>query len=112
MLAVLILTRPVAAQTSCTVCVDSKGWYDRGDTYARFYVNEVLQDFSNDMSSAAGQNSYDAPSVYEKFGTYGFNFARLRMIGGVCKLERLGRDAFPLSLPMSLQPLGRHPQQL
>ena len=69
---------PPPSSTSCTVRVDSKGWYDGGATYARFYVNNVEQDFSNDSGTAAGQNSYDWASIFEGHGTYGFNFVRIR----------------------------------
>jgi hypothetical protein len=72
---------------ACTIRVESKGWYDRGQAYARYYINDVLQDFK-------GGSSFDSPDVFNGFGTYGFNFARLRIVEGKCKLERIGRGYY------------------
>jgi hypothetical protein len=70
----------------CQLRVESKGWYDRGEAYARFYINDVLQAFT-------GGTSYDASNVYKGFGgTHGYNFARLKFdeVSGACELERIG----------------------
>ena len=72
---------------ACKITVDSKGWYDRGATFARFYVDGVLQDFK-------GGTSYDAPDIFEGMGTYGFNFARLKVTEGKCAIERIGRGFY------------------
>jgi len=77
-----ICTSQQESTIACTIRVDSKGWYDRKGAYARYYINDILQDFK-------GGSSFDSPDVFNGFGTYGFNFARLRIVEGKCKLSNV-----------------------